>query len=96
MITVLSKRNGARGEYVGRPSALGNPFVISESGDRAAAIAKYEIWLREQIASKNAPVIRELNRLALIARKQDLALVCWCSPLPCHADIIKLLLEEVL
>ena len=34
--------------YIGRPSKWGNPFVISKDGDRAAVVARYEEWLKEQ------------------------------------------------
>jgi hypothetical protein len=31
--------------YVGRPSALGNPFVVGRDGSREEVIAKYRRWL---------------------------------------------------
>ena len=60
--------------YVGRPSKWGNPYKIGRDGNREQVIHLY--------------------KMALIASKIDLSelqgkdLVCWCSPLPCHADIL--------
>lgn len=52
MIQVLSVRGrgGVRpcGEYVGRPSALGNPFLVGRDGTREDVIARYRKWLRAQ------------------------------------------------
>jgi len=91
VITVLNKRtHRGGGEYIGRPSPLGNPFVIGPDGDRAAVIDQYEQWLTEiwNKGGKNAQ-LTELFRLAEIHRKQDLlTLLCWCAPRPCHGDII--------
>jgi hypothetical protein len=56
---------------------------------RAAVIRAYEDWLAEQLLDPSSPASREIHRLAELARKQDLCLVCWCAPKACHADIIK-------
>lgn len=75
---VLNKRDGESGVYVGRPTAFGNPFVIGRDGDRATVIEKYEAWL--------------LSQPELVARAREelrgCNLVCWCAPLPCHADVL--------
>ena len=78
MITVGNKKHGARGIYVGRPSPLGNPFVLHREEQRAAVIRDYEDWLAEQLLDPSSPTSREIHRLAELARKQDLCLVCWC------------------
>jgi len=73
-------RNGV---YVGRPSRWGSPFVIGRDGDRAEVIRKYEEYLR--------------SRQDLMAQLQELRgkdLVCWCAPLPCHADVLLRLANE--
>jgi hypothetical protein len=50
MIQVISLRGrgGVRpvGVYVGRPSALGNPFLVGRDGTRAEVVATYRAWLR--------------------------------------------------
>lgn len=83
-----------KGEYVGRPSPLGNPFVVGVHGDRAQVIEMYEIWLTQQIMEKNPEVIQALDRLFDKMMNGDLILTCWCSPLDCHADVIRQILEE--
>jgi hypothetical protein len=95
MITIGNKRHGARGIYVGRPSPLGNPFVLRSEADRAAVIRAYERWLREQLRNPSSPASREIRRLAQLARTRDLCLVCWCAPLPCHAEVIQRVIEEM-
>jgi hypothetical protein len=63
--------------YVGRGSRWGNPFRIGPDGDRATVITAYQRWLR--------------NQRHLLTRLDELAghdLLCWCAPLPCHADLL--------
>jgi hypothetical protein len=72
MIQVVSLhgREGVRpiGEYVGRPSPLGNPWVIGRDGTREEVLAKYRAWLRRQWR-QGGPVRRELERLATKYRR---------------------------
>ena len=95
MITVGNKKHRASGIYVGRPSPLGNPFAMQGEAERAAVIGDYEDWLAEQLLDPKSPASREIHRLAELARKQDLCLVCWCAPKACHADIIKRTIEAI-
>jgi hypothetical protein len=62
--------------YVGRPSKWGNPFVIGRDGTRAEVIAKYRVHLGD------SGLIEQIGEL----RGKDL--ICWCSPAPCHADVL--------
>lgn len=69
------KRNYPAGAtYVGRPSKWGNPFVQGRDGTREEVIEKFRQWI---LASGKD--VWEL-------RGQDL--VCFCYPLPCHADVL--------
>jgi hypothetical protein len=65
--------------YVGRPSQWGNPFKIGYDADgtRAEVIAKYREWITTQ-----PHLVRDLPTL------KGKRLGCWCSPRPCHADVI--------
>lgn len=76
------------GVYVGRPSVLGNPFVIGKDGDRAEVIAKYRIWLWSQVKARGK-VFAELVRIKKLAEQGDLRLSCWCFPESCHADVVR-------
>jgi hypothetical protein len=96
-IVVVSKRTHSSNQphdiYIGRPSILGNPFSIGKHGDRETVIQAYEKWILYQIDNNNFPVIGELKRLALIAKKYGkLNLICWCAPLKCHGDVIRWIL----
>jgi hypothetical protein len=71
--------------YVGRAmprrglaeSDFANPHRIGQDGDRGEVIQKYRSWL--------------LGRQELLLRLPELRgrrLACWCSPEPCHADVL--------
>lgn len=87
-INVVNKKkfNGS-GEYIGRPSVLGNPFIIGRDGTREEVIAKYRVWLWTEI-KKRGKVYDELMRLLKLSEQGDVILVCYCAPLPCHGDVI--------
>jgi Domain of unknown function (DUF4326) len=94
-ITVTNKKTGGKGEYVGRPSPLGNPFRLEREEDREAVISNYERWLRERISRRDRRVCDELNRLyKKLLEDSELELTCWCAPKPCHADVIRQVLLE--
>ena len=95
MITVGNKKQGARGIYVGRPSPLGNPFAMQGEATRAQVIRDYEDWLAEQLLDPSGAASIEMSRLAALARKEDMCLICWCAPKACHADIIKRTIEAI-
>lgn len=63
--------------YIGRPSKWGNPFVIGIDGTREEVIKKYEQWIKTQ-----PNLMKALPEL----KGKDLA--CYCSPLPCHGDVL--------
>lgn len=59
--------------YVGRGSPWGNPFLIGQDGTRADVIRKFEC---ETLLSLDLSPLRGKD------------LVCYCAPLPCHADVL--------
>jgi hypothetical protein len=67
----------AGAKYIGRGSKWGNRFRIGIDGDRATVIAKHERWLADQ-----HDLLRALDEL----RGHDL--LCYCSPKPCHGDLL--------
>lgn len=76
MPRVLNRRTDeipADAVYVGRGSPHGNPYRIGRDGSRAACIMKFE-----------QNVLPDLDVSGLRGRD----LVCYCAPLPCHADPI--------
>lgn len=75
--------------YVGRPSPLGNPFYIGRDGTREEVIEKYRGWLANAIQS-NEHVRRVFWTLVdhELYDENTTVLLCFCHPLPCHADVI--------
>lgn len=81
MPKVLNKKNCGHqpgGVYVGRPSKWGNPFPIGNGWLRKDVIVQYDLWLRQH------PEMIEKAKQELKGKD----LICWCAPLPCHADIL--------
>lgn len=82
---------------IGRPTALGNPYVIGRDGTRAEIIAKYAVWLDEQLRA-DTPARRYFTTIVARAKQaaalgKPFALECYCAPQPCHGDIIKARIE---
>jgi hypothetical protein len=94
MIKVSNKKSGGNGIYIGRPSVLGNKFVIGRDGSREEVIEKYLGWLREEW-KRNGVVKAELVRLAEMGKQGDVELTCWCAPAACHGDVIKKAIEKI-
>ena len=112
MITVVHKRTHTRTPYdfyIGRGSPLGNPFThrkqdLKENKGKALywvetreeAIAKYEKWLIHALSNKWTKEYKAFYELVRAANKHDIYLVCYCSPEPCHGDVIKAEIERIL
>jgi hypothetical protein len=97
-ISVLSKKSGAKGTYIGRngkkygeiDSPLANPFQMNYEADRDWVIQQYRQWLWKEVKKGEGKVWDELIRLLGQLRSgQKLKLVCWCAPRKCHGDVIK-------
>jgi hypothetical protein len=84
---VLNKKLGQTdGVYVGRPTVWGNPYEIGRDGTRTEVIDKYRLWMESNIGLVNKA-------------KQELKgrnLICWCAPLPCHADVLLKIANETI
>jgi hypothetical protein len=75
--------------YVGRPSPLGNPFVVGRDGSRQEVIAKYRRWLWARLQEPDSAQERELRRHLARVVEGELELLCWCHPLPCLAEVVR-------
>ena len=89
MLKVLNKRTdkiplGAI--YVGRPGKWGNLFRVSKACSQGEAVAKHKAWIEEQISLGNVGFGDGFKYNLEELRGFDL--VCWCAPLPCHADVL--------
>jgi hypothetical protein len=82
MPKVLNKRTDkipADAVYVGRPSKWGNPFVMHCEEDRDLVCDQYEMHFNMRQLKAKPEDLHEL-------KGKDL--VCWCSPLRCHAHYL--------
>lgn len=59
--------------YIGRGSIWGNPFKIGEHGTREEVIRRFEV---EVLPSLDLSYLRGKD------------LICYCSPLACHGDVL--------
>lgn len=71
-------------------SVLGNPFTLASGYSRDEAVDAYA-----ERAARGTPLLvrRALDVLRERVRTEQLALVCFCAPQRCHADVIKTQLE---
>jgi Domain of unknown function (DUF4326) len=74
--------------YVG-PRPLGIPFQLGRDGSRTEVIARYRRWLWAQLQSHGSLQRRKLEQLLGHRPRGALELLCWCAPLPCHAEVIR-------
>jgi len=74
--------------YCGRGSALGNPFPITPTEDRATVIAKYGAWLDNKVEQRDPAVMAALRRIWESQKRATVGLECFCHPLACHTASI--------
>lgn len=108
MISVVNKYKHQKTEsdfYIGRGSALGNPFTSIKTKEtkalvvcenREESISRFKEYLKEKIQNKDEKICFELNRIYKMAKKGDVNLICYCAPKACHGDVIKEIIEEKL
>lgn len=86
MMRVYKRGSEPKGcTYVGRGSQWGNPFRIGYDGTRAEVIQKFRLYAAQRL-------VKERNWLTPLVGKD---LVCHCSPLPCHGDVIIELIRDL-
>jgi hypothetical protein len=97
IIVVNARFEPTRGEYVGRPSPLGNPFALEHPADdlrRDEICDRFEDFLEERVALRDERLCAALDRLyAIGVTRGVLELRCWCAPKRCHASSIARILE---
>jgi len=77
---------GAR--WVDRRTPLGNPFRIGRDGTREEVVRKYREWFGRKVQT-------DRRFLAIVEKLRGVpALVCWCAPKACHAQVIADYLER--
>lgn len=92
-ILVGNIKHGDRGHYIGRPSALGNPFSLEKEDEREQVIEQYREWFYKNIDNKE--IQEELQVIKdMLKDKGEVTLLCWCSPFRCHGHVIREYLEN--
>jgi hypothetical protein len=106
-VRITSKRKGGIESYpmetivdVDRAHpVLGNPYVLRDhrkDDERAQVIDRYRQDL-ESDWSRGGPMSQAIRGLAeRVDAGERLALRCWCAPKPCHAELIRNKIAEVL
>lgn len=73
-----------------RPNILGNPFPIIGRNSRDFVIKSYADYLQAEMGKPDSLQRKEIERLRELHLKgENVGLICCCTPLPCHADVIK-------
>lgn len=94
MPRVLNKRTDkipSDAVYVGRPSKWGNIFSHKEG-----TLAQYKVSTVEEAIEAYETYIMFNDKLSSeLHELKGKDLVCWCTPSPCHADILLRLANEV-
>jgi hypothetical protein len=102
-LTVVNKHHGQwphrRYVYIGRPSALGNPFPVNAGRTREEAVAEFEIYLQQQMEAGNEAILNELERIGAMVLDdsgEPVCLQCFCAPKACHGDVIRRVIEQAI
>lgn len=81
--------------FIGRPSVLGNPFLMRGEQDREIVVQSYRKYLWD-CKKRNDPVWQEVEHLAkMVKNGKKLELKCFCSPKKCHGDVIAKAIEYI-
>lgn len=106
MIKIVNKKTHTHSPndiYIGRGSVLGNPYSHRKGtkaefvvDTREEAIALYKNWLMDKLERKDPEVCKAMNDIWLMAKAGNVNLVCYCTPLPCHGDVLKEIIESKL
>ena len=89
--------------YIGRPSAVGNPYSHKPDSKlaefivptRDKAIESYEKYMIDKIESVDEDFVSAINEMLYIYQDfGKLNLCCWCKPKSCHGDYIKSYLDK--
>lgn len=87
--------------YIGRPTALGNPFThlgratlaTHPVATREEAVEAYRAWATDERERADSPFAHAFAALeARLTAGENLALECWCAPLACHGNVLAELL----
>lgn len=78
-----------------RPNILGNPFAINRFNTRMMVIKSYREWLTAKMLEDSPQKALILKLRELHQEGKNIALICCCVPLDCHANVIKEFIEFI-
>ena len=105
MIKVIHKKDADKHDnviYIGRGSALGNPYTSIKDREtlaefvvdsRKESIECFRNYLLDCIDKKEELVCNILNQIYKLTMKGEVYLSCYCKPKSCHGDVIKEIIE---
>ena len=73
--------------YPKQSSIYCNPFKIGKDGDRNEVLDKYKDYIIKKLDN-------DINFKNELIKLKDKNLGCWCSPDPCHGDILLDLIKK--
>ena len=80
--------------YIGRGSALGNPFPMKGESERDKVCDQYAEYFYEKV-KKNGALKNEVIRIFRLLRSgNNVNIQCFCAPRRCHGDTIKQFIEQ--
>ena len=91
--TVAHIRSGEEGVCIDRSTPLGNPYTVAEHG-RAEAIWRYAMLTSQRVRPTAMPTEYEKYR-KMIAALHGKTLLCWCSPKPCHGNVLQIIVDGI-
>lgn len=102
MIRIVNLRNvqlhaGEKLIKVDRSTPVGNPFPMhnQSEAERNRVCDEYAVYFKQKVTEKTDTQFMEyLRDIYRAAKKQDIALGCWCAPKRCHAETIKAFLDS--
>lgn len=90
--------NGYHLIHIDRPSGsiLQNTHFMASEAKRALVISRFADDLHKDFILMG-PMWTEIYRIRDMVRLgKNVALHCWCAPKPCHGDLIKQAIEDIL
>lgn len=79
------------GIIVCHPSPMANPYRHKKDWSRAERIEAFRKGLEKEMRTRDGLRYRWMRTLAkrLALSSSSVVLTCWCAPKPCHGDIIR-------
>ena len=87
-LVYVGRKTTYKPEYGLDFSVLGNPFTTRQhSREQAIALYRQHIGPRDRYGTAEGGALDNLRER--LKYGEQLALVCWCHPKSCHADVLK-------